>query len=249
MIHTLDDFIREYTKICNMGWITTHRSGSTGIGKTLEDLLGIPENSIDGPDFGDYELKSCRMSSTSMLTIFTKTPQPQGAADTLRLKFGYSSSVYDNDEKVLHITLSANGFVPVPTGHAHTAPTHRLKILCGPDKISIVAEDGIEYAYWTRELLKTAFEKKYKNKFVYAKAQSKGYGANEQFKFVEAYEVSGFDYHTFVSLLERGKIYVDLRIGQYHSGYKKGQTHDHGTAFRIKEYDQPLLFLQKRRIV
>ncbi len=77
MIYTLDDFIREYTKICAMGWIKTHRSGPTGIGKTLEDLLGIVENNIDGPDFGDYELKSCRLDSNSMLTIFTRTPQPQ----------------------------------------------------------------------------------------------------------------------------------------------------------------------------
>ena len=87
MIRTLDDFIREYTKICDMGWVRTHRLGPTGIGKTLEDLLGIVENNIDGPDFGDYELKSCRLNSTSMLTIFTKTPQPQGAANTLRMTF------------------------------------------------------------------------------------------------------------------------------------------------------------------
>ena len=80
MIETLNDFIREYQKICQMGWIKTHRSGPTGIGKTLEDLLGIVENNIDGPDFGDYELKSCRLNSNSMLTIFTKTPQPQAAA-------------------------------------------------------------------------------------------------------------------------------------------------------------------------
>ena len=51
MIYTLDDFIREYTNIVNMGWVRTHRSGPTGIGKTLEDLLGIQENNIDGPDF------------------------------------------------------------------------------------------------------------------------------------------------------------------------------------------------------
>ena len=50
------------------------------------------------------------------------------------------------------------------------------------------------------------------------------------------------------SLLEEGKIYVDLRIGQYHDGKNKGKTHDHGTGFRIKESDQPLLFKVKRRI-
>lgn len=243
MIFTLDDFIREYTNICQMGWIKTHRAGPTGIGKTLEDLLGIVENNIDGPDFGDYELKSCRIDSGSMLTIFTKTPQPRGAAATLRSTFGYSSNVYDNDEKVLHSTLSADRFVPV----ANTGRS--LKIKCDDSKISIIADDNIEYAYWTREQLKTAFEKKYKNKFIYAKAMCQGTGKEEQFKFVEAYEVSGFDYYSFVSLLERGKIYVDLRIGQYHTGKNKGKTHDHGTGFRIKEKDQPLLFLVRNKIV
>lgn len=121
--------------------------------------------------------------------------------------------------------------------------------MCGPEKISIIAEDGVEYAYWTRDQLKKAFEKKYKNKFVYAKAQSRGSGASEEFRFVEAYEVSGFNYEAFVNLLEQGKIYIDLRIGQYHGGAKNGQTHDHGTGFRIKENDQPLLFKINRKIV
>ena len=243
MIYTLDDFIREFNNICAMGWIRTHRSGPTGIGKTLEDLLGIVENNIDGPDFGDYELKSCRLDSNSMLTIFTKTPQPKGAANTLRMTFGYASDAYGNDEKVLHSTLSADRFVNI----ANTGRS--LKVLCSPTKISIIADDSIEYAYWTREQLKLAFEKKYKGKFVYAKAHSRGSGSAEEFKFVEAYEVSGFDYDAFVSLLEQGKIYIDLRIGQYHGGEKDGQTHDHGTGFRIKENDQSLLFKVKRKIV
>ena len=126
---------------------------------------------------------------------------------------------------------------------------HSLKVSCSDTKISIIAEDGKEYAYWTRDQLKTAFEKKYRGKFVYAKAHSRGSGANEEFQFVEAYEVSGFDYNSFVSLLEDGKIYIDLRIGQYHGGDKDGQTHDHGTGFRIKEKDQSLLFIVNKRIV
>ena len=243
MIYTLNDFIREYRKICEMGWITTHRAGPTGIGKTLEDLLGIPENNIDGPDFGDYELKSCRLDSNSMLTMFTRAPQPARANTYLRLKYGYSSGAYDNDEKVLHSTLSADRFTPIAdTGHS-------LKISCDVDGIYILSENGIENVFWSRDALKKCFEKKYKNKFVYAKAQSRGSGASEQFKFVEAYEVSGFDYEAFIDLLEEGKIYVDLRIGQYHNGPNKGKTHDHGTGFRIKEIDQPRLFKVNRRIV
>ena len=243
MIVTLEDFTREFRSVCDMGWIKTHRSGPTGIGKTLEDLLGIPENNIDGPDFGDYELKSCRLNSNSMLTMFTRAPIPRKSNTTLRLKYGYASGAYGNDEKVLHATLAANRFTLIANAG------HQLKICCKDDGIYIESELGVENILWSRETLKKCFEKKYKNKFVYAKAQSRGDGVDEEFKFVEAYEVSGFDYDSFVKLLEAGKIYVDLRIGQYHEGKNKGKTHDHGTGFRIKEIDQPLLFKINKKIV
>ena len=243
MIETLDDFIREYTKVKEIGWIKTHRSGPTGIGKTIEDLLGIPENNRDEPDFGEYELKSCRINSQSMLTMFTRAPQPAKANTYLREKYGYSSSVYDNDEKVLHSTLSADRFTPIAdTGN-------KLKIRCKEDGIYIENQNEIENIFWSREALKKCFEKKYRNKFVYAKALNKGTGADEEFHFIEAYEVLGFDYYAFIKLLETGKIYVDLRIGQYHSGKNKRKTHDHGTGFRIRESDQPLLFKIQNKIV
>ena len=211
--------------------------------KTLEDLLGIVENNIDEPDFGEHELKSCRINSNSMLTMFTRAPQPARSNTYLRLKYGYSSNAYDNDEKVLHSTLSADRFTPIAdTGN-------KLKIVCDDSKISIASQDGIENVYWTRDTLKKCFEKKYKGKFVYAKAQARGTGKNEEFHFIEAYELSGFDYEAMIKLLEAGKVYVDLRIGQYHDGPKAGTTHDHGTGFRIKESDQPLLFKVRNKIV
>lgn len=154
-----------------------------------------------------------------------------------------AQALQENDEKVLHATLSADRFASIAT------TGHSLKIACDSTKISIIAEDGKEYAYWTREQLRVAFEKKYKNKFVYAKAHARGAGVSEEFRFVEACEVSGFNYDAFVELLEEGRIYIDLRIGQYHGGAKHGQTHGHGTGFRIKEIDQPSLFKVNRRIV
>lgn len=239
MITNLSEFITEFKKIKEQGWIKTHRSGSTGIGKTLEDLLDIHENNFDGPDFGDYELKSCRINSQSMLTMFTKAPQPARSNSYLRNKYGYSSSNYDNNEKVLHSTLTAERFVPISdTGHS-------LKIICDENKISIASETEIENVFWDKTSLKKAFEKKYKNKFIYVKAETRGSGENEEFYFVDAYEVSGFNYDAFIHLLEQGKILIDLRIGQF----PDGRTHDHGTAFRIRESDQYLLFKNINKIV
>ncbi|MCL2774105.1 MAG: MvaI/BcnI family restriction endonuclease [Oscillospiraceae bacterium] len=242
MITTLDDFICEFRKIREMGWIPTHRTGSTGIGKTLEDRLGIIENNLDAPDFGEYELKSARLNSNSMLTIFTRAPQPAKANTFLRQKYGYSSSAYDNDEKVIHSTLNAVSFTPISdTGY-------KLKVQCAGERIYIANEKEIEKVYWDKESLRKAFNKKYTNKFVYVKAESRNDNKIEEFHFISAYIVSDFDYDGFLSLLEQGKIYVDLRIGQYHSGKNAGKTHDHGTGFRIRERDQVLLFKNKEQI-
>lgn len=239
MIENLEEFITSYRNICNEGWVRTHRSGDTGIGKTLEDLLGIPENNYDQPDFGEYELKSARINSSSMLTLFTKTPKPRGAVKNLRDTFGYYRDCDTNNEKILHATLSADNFVTIAdTGQ-------QLKIHCNPNKISIIDKDQNEYGYWFIEDLQQAFERKYKNKLVYARAHSRGAGSQEEFQYTDAYILSGFDYNTFVSLIEQGKIYIDLRIGQY----SDGRTHDHGTAFRIKEKDHPKLFRIKDQIV
>ena len=108
MIYTLEDFKNEMDKISEKGWIKTHRSGSTGIGKTLEDLLGIQENNASEPDFGVYELKASRSNDSSMLTLFTKSPQPRKVNGKLLENYGYYSEQYEenNGKKVIHSTLS-----------------------------------------------------------------------------------------------------------------------------------------------
>lgn len=238
MITTLDDFIREFEKIKAIGWIKTHRSGPTGIGKTLEDLLGIPENNDDAPDFGEYELKAGRVDSQSMLTLFTRAPEPAKSNEYLRNKYGYISEEYDVEKKVLHSTLSTVKWTPIAdTGH-------KLKIECRDNSAYIQSEMGTENVFWSHENLEKSFNNKYKNKLVYVKALSRGFGSHEEFKYVEAYKIDGFDFSILFNLIEEGSIMIDLRIGQY----PDGRTHDHGTGFRIKESDQDKLFINKVRI-
>lgn len=236
MINTLDDFIVKFGEIANSGWIKTHRTGNTGIGKTLEDLLGIPENNLDQPDFGDYELKSARIESNSMLTMFTKSPLPRGVNTQLRKSYGYSSGNYANTNKVLHATLNTTGFTPIQnTGY-------QLKIEVIDNKIVILDNLNNYFAYWDPADLQKTFEQKYKNKFVYAYADTMFKEGIEHFQYKEAYECYGFDYNSFLSLLLEGGIYIDLRIGQH----RNGKTHDHGTAFRIRQEDQHRLFKARK---
>ncbi|MCL2255923.1 MAG: MvaI/BcnI family restriction endonuclease [Firmicutes bacterium] len=243
---TLETFIEKFKKIKEQGWVKTHRSGTTGIGKTLEDLLGIDENNIQGPDYGTFELKSMRANAGSMLTLITKSPdEPPRANTLLRLKFGYSSAAYGNDAKVLHSTLSTNRYSPNPLGY-------KLKIACDDNHIMIVSLDSAQVkaveAKWEIEKLIFKMDKKLGGQFIYVIAESRGAGANEEFHFTEAFLLNGFSSSGIIKLVREGKILIDLRIGQYNSGKNKGKTHDHGTGFRIFPRDYIHLF-QKTRLV
>lgn len=242
-IFTLEEFISRFEKVKNLGWVKTHRSGRTGIGKTLEDLLGIAENNIQGPDFGEYELKSARKHSNSMLTLITKSPDTRSANTLLRLKYGYSSGAYENDEKVLHSTLNALSFTTISnTGH-------KLKVTPIEDKIYIEDEFGLTDIFWSVAILERQLTKKLGDKFLYVKADNRGSGEDEEFLFDTAYLVEGFSAGKIIDLIRMGSIYVDLRIGQYHGGKNNGKTHDHGTGLRIKEKDQSALFDKVTQLV
>ena len=68
---TIERFKKKFTQVKEKGWVKSKRKGPTGIGQTLEQLLGIEENNIALPDLGTVELKAHRIGSSSMITLFT----------------------------------------------------------------------------------------------------------------------------------------------------------------------------------
>lgn len=85
----LDELKARLAALERMGYVPSMRRGNTGIGYTLETMLGVRENNLHTPDFGDMELKAHRRGASSRITLFTfnrgawKTPQ----ADAIR-KYG-----------------------------------------------------------------------------------------------------------------------------------------------------------------
>lgn len=145
-------------KIRDKGYIKSHRSGNTGIGKTLEDELDVEENSIQALDIGDVELKANRIGSNSKITLFTKSPNKRGVDNkVLRKKYGYKtdeSRELNEDIRVLHTSVNGSGFNTL-NGEPF------MKLTSREDRIYLEhAEDGIlEDVYWDEEQLKKAFEK------------------------------------------------------------------------------------------
>jgi len=230
------ELIARLKEVKKLGYVRTHRKGPTGIGKTLEDLLGITENNIPGPNAAMIELKSARKNTSSMLTLFTKSPLPKGANTSLLQKFGYAAKQNDT-KKRLETTVNALEYNQLKgqTGFKAAVKNNRINLLSSKNEIE---------CYWDKTILQDAFTRKLP-KLLYVKAETKGIGASEEFWFNEAWLLSGFSFENFIKLLLQGVILIDIRIGQY----ADGRTHDHGTGFRIRPDKLDLCFSHREKIV
>src|SRR5436309_5594409 len=78
IIYTKQSLTDKLKGIANKGWISNARNGNHGgIGNTLEDLLGIKENNLPIPNAAEWELKTQRLATSSLTTLFHTEPSPQ----------------------------------------------------------------------------------------------------------------------------------------------------------------------------
>lgn len=217
---TYDEIIQKLKAIRARGYVKTQRKGDEGIGRTLEYLLGVKENNVPGPNAGIYELKSARKTTSSMLSLFTKSPLPRGTNPSLRERYGYESE-RSKKRKILHTTINAVAFNSIKGGAG-------FKIDIEPNRINLINNENEILGYWDYEKLRELLEIKL-NHVLYVKAEVKGSGKEEAFWYNEAWLLTGLSLESFLNLLKEGMILVDIRIGLYSTG----KTHDHGTAFRI----------------
>jgi len=231
-LKTLKEKLRQIKK---MGFVKTHRRGDTGIGKTLEDLLGIKENNIPLPDIGEVaELKSYRKSAKSMMTLFTLEPLPKGGdRDRLLLdNFGYSKR--DNQRsKELHSTLSCKRY-----------NNQNLKLSVEKDKIRVKGKGKRLNIFWDMESLRNKFNEKLPA-LVYVLADTKIVDGVEYFHFNEVYLLEDFDFELFKKRVKADDIVVDFRM--YYR--PNGSVRNHGTGFRVKINKLDDCFSKKTRLI
>lgn len=232
-MNVLEKFKEDFEKVKKAGFIESHRTNNTGIGKTFEDLVNVIENNKQEVDYlNELELKSSRELSNSMVTLFTKSPSHPPQANTLlRLKFGKD----EKGSKILHTTVPGDKFNTFLEKYGF-----KLEINENEKRIYILIKDLrtntlIDFiCYYTFEDLKKIVEKKCKNiAFVTAKIRKDN--EKEFFHFENAILLIGLTFNKFLKAIQNGDILYDIRIGVYGNGKNKGKTHDHGSGFRIKK--------------
>ena len=232
---TLEELKEKLNKIKAAGFIKTHRANDTGIGKTLEDILGIKENNLQTPDIGNIELKAKRIESDSMLTIATKSPNPRGINKVLFLEYKYPDKEgYMN----LHSTVYGSRENP-----------QSFKVIFENDKLILKNKLNID-TYWPISIFNDVLKAKSDQiLLVFAETKGEKKSANEEFHYIEAYLLSHLNMNKFKSAVENDKLKIDIRIGSYRSGKNKGKYHDHGTAFRINKRDFLKIFDNYEQII
>lgn len=227
--------IEKLREIKSMGFIKTHRAHDTGIGKTLEDLLGIQENNIRLPDFGDLELKAKRLESASMLTLATKSPLPRGVNKVLFEKYKYLD---EEGRYNLHSTVCGSKLNP-----------QGFKISIENEKMVLENREQVD-VFWPMAVFNDVLKSK-SNKVLLVLAQTTGErkSENEQFYFKEVYLLSNLSIDRFEKAIKEDWLKIDIRIGCYRSGPEQGKYHDHGTAFRINKVDYLHLYKEIEQIL
>lgn len=243
----VEKFSEAFESVKKLGFIKTKRVGNTGIGKTLEDFIGVTENNIDAPDLHGFEIKSQRALSTSFVTLFTRAPTfPKAANNTLRLKFGSYDKEFP-DIKVLHVSLFANRWTNHSAGFAFKLDSQLDKKQLHLQIRDVASETMIdEKIYWEYAVFEKIMNEKIQ-RLAFVEAQNKKINDEEYFHFEKCTLYYGVSLEKFIQFINSGDIMFDIRIGAYKnkSSRSYGKTHDHGSGFRIKKDKLDSLFESK----
>ena len=239
----LNGFKKDFLVIKSKGFVESHRTHNTGIGKTFEDLIGVVENNNALADYQDVlELKSSRELSQSMVTLFTKAPtHPKGVNSILREKYG-EPDAKAGGLKTVHTTFSAVKFNTFfgKFGFKLEVDEEKRRIYILIKNLETNKIEDIEI-YYDFDIIKEIIEKKC-DYIAYIKAETKTEDEKEFFNFKKATLLSELSFEKFIQFVKEGLILYDIRIGVYRSGKLKGKTHDHGSGFRVLKNNIPKVF-------
>lgn len=219
---TIDEFKTKFVSIKAMGFVQSTRKGPTGVGHTLETLLGIKENNIYHPDIEGIEIKAHRTKANNLITLFTfnrkawKIPPLQAVK-----KYG---SLDKNGRVGLYYTMSLK---PNSAG---------LFLDITNKTISVRHISGNIIAEWNIESIAERFRTKIPA-LLFVSAFKEDRDNIEYFHFYRAQLMSGTCSNLLANQFRNENILVDLRL------HDKGtMARNHGTGFRVFEDKLPLLF-------
>ncbi|NQU82958.1 MAG: MvaI/BcnI restriction endonuclease family protein [Parcubacteria group bacterium] len=253
IIYTKATLIAKLKEISAMGFIPNARKGNQGgIGNTLEDLLGIEENNLPIPNATEWELKTQRLNSTSLTTLFHMEPSPRAVRFVPQIflpKYGWphkeAGKRYPKREMSFRQTI--HGLSRSDRGFMVKIDSTERKFLISFDakSVDIRHEKWLQLVekriglkelspqpYWGFDDLEYKAGTKLLNTF-YVQAEVKIERGREYYKYTKVMMLKKFNFDDFLKALDEAKILIDFdaRTG-----------HNHGTKFRMRQDCLPMLY-------
>lgn len=252
-IYTKQSLIDRLKEIASMGWIPNARHGNQGgIGNTLEDLLGIEENNLPIPNAAEWELKTQRLNSTSLCTLFHSEPSPRAIRFVPQIflpKYGWAhkeaGKKYTAGEMSFRQTI--HGLTRSDRGFMVKIDRSEKKVLISFDSESVdirhaewlkfVKEQaGLDelnpQPYWGFDDLEHKAGTKLLNSF-YVQTEVKAVRNKEHYRYCKIMMLQKFNFDGFLKAIEEAKILVD---------FDARSGHNHGTKFRMRQDSWPMLY-------
>ncbi|PNR91851.1 MULTISPECIES: MvaI/BcnI family restriction endonuclease [unclassified Petrotoga] len=231
---TQTELKKKLDDIKNMGYVPSLRKGPTGIGFTLESLLGLTETNIPVPDLGGrIEIKAARRDSNSLITLFTFN---RGVWQIRTIDFIEQYGYIDkNGRKSIYCTVSSDSY---------NNQGLIIKVRKDNQSLELLDKRNKLLALWSIYSLVGKFLNKL-GMVLFVLADTKKVDKIEQFHFNEAYMLYNPLTDNFIDALEKSIVKIDFRMH-----IKENNTiRNHGTGIRIKEIDLPLLYGNKKQLI
>lgn len=251
-IFTKEKLIQRFHEIEAMGWVenTLRTSNDGAAGNMLEDLLGIPENNLPIPNAAEWELKTHKDDTASLLTLFHQEPSPIACkvmANYLLPIFGWphqeAGTRYPESERSFRTTLQAGRYT---RGFTLLLDDVEQKVCVAFDPAQVKDGDQdwlrtVDYSkfdvtpYWGYNDLYCRAQTKLHNCF-YVVAERKRQKRKNYFHFYKAIMLKNLQLSSFIEGIRQGAVQVDFdaRTG-----------HNHGTKFRVVPKDMPALYSER----
>lgn len=242
-VYTKAELTRKLLEIQKKGWIkiTAHRQDKDGgLGNTLEDLLGVPENNIPLADYGEFELKTHRSKSNSLISLFRFEPKPGRVIPYLVEKYGWPLHTYGPKERSLRVDIDAASFSERGFIARINRRLRRVELHFDSSKVpneivyknwlkEVKAKVGLgdlkPIPYWTFEDLENKIKAKIRN-MVYVTVETSYEGRAQKMRVAKAVLLRGASLSRFLDGIRKGWLQIELNARTHHN---------HGTAFRTWE--------------
>jgi hypothetical protein len=242
---TKEQIVQKLGDLARVGWVKSLRPlNAGGIGNTIDASLGLPENNLPIADTAQWELKTHRVGSSSLLTLFHMEPQPRefrvvvkrllpiyGWADQSRpgeLSFRQTIQATHTSDRGFGITVDRSAervlvyFNRLQIDARHASWLNEVDSRGGLGQLE-------PQPYWTFKDLFLKASTKLLNAF-FVEAEARKDQGDEYFRLNRLLVLQSLDLNRFVGALENGAILIDFDARSHHN---------HGTKFRIRQDSIP----------